>query len=99
MQSHATNSSNFLQRPLLILNFIWNVLASSTYMHPKISVEPASLKSGLSLEDLRIVPTSEDEDLPEHDDEDAGMLSVDTEMMDTAINLLLALLEGEVDVV
>jgi hypothetical protein len=66
-------------------------------MHPKTGVEPTSkAKSGLSLEDLRIVPMDEDEDLSE---EDADIPSVDTTMIDVAINLLLALLEGEVDVI
>jgi hypothetical protein len=100
MQSHTNKSSNFLNKPQHILSFIKHVLSPpSPPPNPQGQV-PQKAKTGLRIEDLRIVPVP-DSDEPEpqdsDDEEPPGDASPDEEMLDTAINLLLAILEGIVN--
>ena len=99
MQSHATKSSNFPNHPLLILSFIKHVLATAVSPSRTLPEQKARQKmAGLRLEDLRIVPDGETEGSfgseNSDNDETTGMAAADREMLDTAINLLLAVLEG-----
>jgi hypothetical protein len=77
------------------------MLESSTSPQAKMPHPPPSAKGTLTLEDLRIAPECEELDLDDTDsDDEEGDAAVgsypDDEMLETAINLLLAILEGTV---
>ena len=93
------SSANMLKKPEHILMFIKHALEDTqTARKPQRPVKRPK-QTGLGLDDLKIVPDSDNEDeidSEDSDDEDEG--SVDTvpdEVTVTALNLLLALLEGK----
>lgn len=101
MQSKLTNaagSSDVLRKPEHILSFVKHALASTEELSgPR---EPASNPQAttLKMQDLRIVPEDHDElsDDVDSDDEtpDTEGALGEAEMTETAVNLLLAVLEG-----
>lgn len=96
------SSTNILKKPEHILSFVKHALDSAiAELSSSESYKPT--KRGLNLESFRIVDDSlsEDEDLypdadsdDERDDALVGESTADDEILPTAINLLLAILEG-----
>lgn len=96
--SESAGSSNILSQPEHILSFIKHALGSTIIAPPQANqrTQPKA-EASLSLKDLRIVPEKDDfTDEGDSDDEtpEASGVSVDDEMTETAVNLLLAILEG-----
>lgn len=98
--SADSSSSNILRKPDHILVFIKHALESAQPVTPSAQAgRRHEDKTGLRMEDLRIIPEKEEEvEEGDSDDEtpDAGPSgSSDQEMIVTAVNLLLSILEGE----
>jgi hypothetical protein len=99
MQSQSSDglaSSNILAKPAHILSFIKHVLESATpTTGPK-----HKLRDGPSIEALRFIPDEVDDlsDRSDSDDDTPGseVVSADDEMTETAVNLLLSILEGAI---
>jgi hypothetical protein len=93
-----TGPSNILSRSEHILSFINHALTSSATARPlKNQGARHKTKDSLGMDDLRIVPEKDDlSDSTDSDDETppTSGVSTDDEMIDTAVNLLLAILEG-----
>lgn len=94
------SASNILSKPDHILSFIKHALESarpaSPSQHQRRDSNPVS---GLRMEDLRIVQ-KEEEEFEEGDSDDEAPDSIpggttDDEMVATAVNLFLSILEGE----
>ncbi|EGN93069.1 hypothetical protein SERLA73DRAFT_163744 [Serpula lacrymans var. lacrymans S7.3] len=99
MQSQLAGnaSSNILSKPEHILLFVKHALEPSDVGQPEgQSREPQGSMHGLSLKDLRIVPEEDDDSLQDSDsdDETPEHGGLDYEMIETAVNLLLATLEA-----
>lgn len=99
--SGSDASSNILSKPEHILSFVKHALDAANAPAPEVDASSPGRhprnSSGLRMEDLRLVP--EDEvvsDEGDSDDDTPGeeLISADDEMTETAINLLLSLLEG-----
>lgn len=92
--SDGSSTTNILRKPEQILSFVKHVLASHAV--PATFQNKAKLSRGLGLEDLRIVDEAEDFTDGDSDDEQAELGGDETEngITGTAINLLLAILEG-----
>ena len=90
--------SNILRKPEHILSFIQHALTSASSPQPPANQgAQRNAKDTLGMADLRIVP--EKDDLLDNGDSDdetppTSNVSTDDEMTDTAVNLLLAILEG-----
>ena len=100
--SSGDSSFDILKKPDHILSFIKHALQTAT----QIPITPAESKrqktaGGLRIEDLRIVEEKDEEDElveGDSDDEDeptAPKEGSDEDMTSTALNLLLAILEGK----
>ena len=95
----TSSSTNILKKPEHILMFVKHALDDAQL--PKKFQRPARRpkRAGLGLDDLKIVAESGDEDemgSEDSDDEDEGSTNTaPDEITVTALNLLLALLEGE----
>ena len=94
----ASSSTNILKKPDHILMFVKHALEDTQLSRkPQMPVRRPK-RSGLGLDDLRIVPDSDGEDeidSGDSDDEDEGSTkTVPDEITVTTLNLLLALLEG-----
>src|SRR3954453_19485432 len=70
IQSQSTKSSNFLNKPHQIISFIRQALSSSIHILPKPSEPRLQTERGLRMEDLRIVPESDDALSEEADSDD-----------------------------
>lgn len=92
-------TSNILQRPRKMLSFILHVLETAN--NPG-STEPRQAERSSLEEKLRIVPSiSEAEDMTDEGDSDDDVsdsenVQPDDELVETALNLLLSVLEGNV---
>lgn len=96
MQKHLSEgtTSNILKRPQQMLLFVHHVLES---FNASPNVEPPIERSGLE-QSLRFIPTTKeaseegdsDDDMP-----DSEVLRPDDELVETALNLLLSVLEGK----
>ncbi|KAI0939316.1 hypothetical protein AcV5_000773 [Taiwanofungus camphoratus] len=100
--SADSSSSNILRKPDHILVFIKHALESAQPVTPSAQAgRRHEDKTGLRMEDLRIIPEKEEEvEEGDSDDEtpDAGPSgSSDQEMIVTAVNLLLSILEANAD--
>ena len=95
----ASPSTNILKKPEHILMFVKHALEDSQMSREPKRPARRPKRTGLGLDDLRIVPDSGDEDeigSGDSDDEDEGSLNAaPDEITVTTLNLLLALLEGE----
>ena len=102
MQSQLSDddsSTNILKKPDHILAFVKHALDTDTGQSVSKAPRKQQPRKGLGLEDLRLVDTAEDEsdDEADSDDEDAPSSPSplrDEDMTATALNLLLAVLEG-----
>lgn len=100
MSKDGPSSNNILSKPEHILSFIKHALQNETMQdaaQKQQSKGPPSL--GLTMDDLRIVPEEEQDDVDmesDSDDEAPGPQGVqpNDEMTITALNLLLSILEG-----
>lgn len=96
----ASSSTNILKKPEHILVFVNHALEDTRISRkPQMSVRRPK-QAGLGLDDLRIVPDSNDDEdeigSEDSDDEDEGSTNtVPDEITVTTLNLLLALLEGK----
>ncbi|KAI0262307.1 hypothetical protein BC834DRAFT_828992 [Gloeopeniophorella convolvens] len=95
------SSNNLLSKPEHILSFIKHALQAGSPSSESVQKLPtkATARQGLTMNDLRIVPEEEQEDLDmdeDSDDETPGLEGVqpDDEMTVTAFNLLLSVLEA-----
>jgi hypothetical protein len=91
----GSSQSDILKKPEHLLSFIKSVLKSAGAEQFGDSSSPGSPGkkfASLGFEDLRIVEEKDDELAADSDDEDAD--TADEEMIATAINLLLSLLES-----
>lgn len=102
MSRDGTSSSNILSKPEHVLTFIKHALQSDIVQDaaPKqASVDPIS-RQGLTRDDLRIVsegdPDEDNDTEADSDDETPGLQGArpNDEMIITALNLLLSILEG-----
>lgn len=98
--AEKAGSSNILNKPEHILSFIKHALTTPIVHYNSASEQVRHLTTdALKLEDLRIVPP-EDDLSEEGDSDDEGSeapgVSADAEITETAVNLLLAILEGKV---
>ena len=95
----ASPSTNILKKPEHILMFVKHALEDAQMSGVPKSPGGRPKRAGLGLDDLRIVPDSGDEDeigSRDSDDEDEDSVNVaPDEITVTTLNLLLALLEGE----
>jgi hypothetical protein len=94
--SDGRTSSNILTKPAHILSFVQHVLASATSSPSGADHNPKLKQNGGQA--LRFIP-DEVHDLSDGSDSDddtpdAELVSPDEEMIETAINLLLSILEG-----
>ncbi|KAL6299670.1 hypothetical protein BKA93DRAFT_904210 [Sparassis latifolia] len=100
MQSQLTadgTSSNILKKPAYILSFIKHALESANKLTISSGKRSKPSSAGLRMEDLRIVE-EEDEELEDEDsDDEAQRRSGDQEMLVTAVDLLLSVLEANPD--
>ena len=91
--SDGKKSSNILYKPAHLLAFIKHVLDPG----PPQRQNPAKSKNPLRFDDLHTTEV-DDELLDEGDSDDdapgSEVVGVDHEMIDTALNLLLSILEG-----
>lgn len=94
--SDESPTTNILRKPEHILSFIKHALATYTVPGTSSTLDKAKHSRGLGLEDLKIVDKEEDFVDSDGDDEPAEMSNDQAEnnMTWTAINLLLAILEG-----
>ena len=101
--SSGDSAFDILKKPDHILSFIKHALQTATQKPAENSKPPASkAQTGLKLEDLRIVDVEDDEDSDDIDegdsnDEDepsAPREGSDEDMTSTALNLFLAVMEG-----
>lgn len=92
--SDESSTTNILRKPEHILSFVKHVLGS-TAAGTSSALNKAKSR-GLGLEDLKIVDKAEDFGDSDSDDESAELDGDQAEnnMAGTAINLLLAILEG-----
>ena len=96
----ASSSTNILKKPEHILVFVKHALEDTRISRkPQMPVRRPK-QAGLGLDDLRIVPDSNDDEdeigSEDSDDEDEGSTNtVPDEITVTTLNLLLALLEGK----
>ena len=96
----ASSSTNILKKPEHILVFVKHALEDTRISRkPQMPVRRPK-QAGLGLDDLRIVPDSNDDEdeigYEDSDDEDEGSTNtVPDEITVTTLNLLLALLEGK----
>ncbi|KAF9649373.1 hypothetical protein BDM02DRAFT_1873427 [Thelephora ganbajun] len=92
----AGSSTNILKKPEHILMFVKYALEDVQMSRKLPTPARRPKRTGLGLDDLRIVPNSDDEmDSGDSDDEDEGSASTTPdEITVTALNLLLALLEA-----
>lgn len=92
------SSTNILKKPEHILSFIKTAMESSFAPPPKEAKPKRKDHGGLTLESLRIVEVpDEDQEDGDSDDEEppeGAPKSSDDEMTTTAMNLLLSILEG-----
>jgi hypothetical protein len=96
--SDSNSTSNILRKPEHILTFVKHVLESSnTSSKPMTPRRVPTMQDSLRMEDLRIVDANDTlSDRDDSDDEDPiNAVSTDDEMIETAINLVLSILEGE----
>lgn len=96
--AESAGPSNILSKPKHILSFIKHALVSTTIVRPPVShgVQHKT-KDTLGTQDFRIVlETNDSSDNGDSDDETpvTSDVSTDVDMTDTAVNLLLAILEG-----
>ena len=97
--SGGDSSTDILKKPDHILSFVKHALDPATAIQAVPPAAEKKRKQGLALEDLRIVDAEEDS-LPNEEDSDDEDTSEnrsplkDEDMTSTAINLLLAILEG-----
>jgi hypothetical protein len=97
--AETAGPSNILSKPEHILSFIKHALTSVTTSQPPTNQgAQRKTKDSLGMGDLRIVPQKDD--LSNNDDSDdeahTSDTSTDGEMVETAVDLLLAILEGAV---
>lgn len=97
--SNSNSSSNILAMPEHILSFVKHALESAAVPESIIRGKRPTDERRLRMEDLRIVDQYDslsDQEVDSDDDDtpaDAGF--PDDEMTETAVNLLLSVLEGE----
>ena len=94
----ASSSTNVLKKPEHLLAFIKHALEDAQVSRKSQVSATKPKRTGLGLEDLRIVQDSEDDDgigSGDSDDEDESSANTSPdEITVTTLNLLLALLEG-----
>jgi hypothetical protein len=102
MQTHLTEkagSSNILSKPEHILSFVRHALTSVTTQHSINEGAQHEAADSLMIKDLRIVPEKDSlsggDDSDDEDTHTSG-ISIEDEMTSTAVDLLLAVLEGMV---
>ncbi|KAH9951727.1 hypothetical protein B0H21DRAFT_842799 [Amylocystis lapponica] len=96
------SSAGILSKPGHMLSFIKHALDSATSPNSGLTQKPVQrTENGLRMEDLRIVPEEEEglEDTDSDDEESDSHLGEagDQEMVVTAVNLLLSILEANPD--
>jgi len=95
----ASPSTNILKKPEHILMFVKHALEDAQISREPKRPSRRPKRAGLGLDDLRIIPDLGDEDeigSEDSDDEDEGSVNAaPDEITVTTLNLLLALLEGE----
>jgi len=99
MQTQLADDSsptNILRKPEHILSFVKHALGSQVAHGTYSTLNKAEHSRGLGLEDLRIVDKADDLGDSDSDDEpeELGSSQAENSMSATAINLLLAILEG-----
>lgn len=99
-QMSSSDTSNILKKPEHILSFIKHALENPRQAEHSASSRKPTSNTGLRMEDLRIVPEEEPDELEEEgdsDDEDEGgeLEHAPDDMTSTAVKLLLAVLDGE----
>lgn len=98
--SEGGASSNILSKPEHILSFVKHALETANTTTAPVAPRPPRRDTTLRMEDLRMVPEDEDSsdegDNDDNEDDAPGSKAVspDNEMTDTAVNLLLSILEG-----
>ena len=91
--SDDSSPTNILRKPEHILSFVKHALGSRAAHGASSTLHKAEHSRGLGLENLKIVDEAEDLGDSDSDDE-PGELGSENSMTETAINLLLAILEG-----
>ena len=101
MSKDGPSSNNILGKPEHIFSFIKHALQSDTALQsPESKTGPkrSGPRQGMTINDLRLVPEGQDEDLDmegDSDDETPDQeVQPGNEMTITALNLLLSVLEG-----
>lgn len=93
--SDDSSTTNILRKPEHILSFIKHALGSQVVHGSSTTLHKAEHSRSLGLEDLKIVDKAEDFGDSDSDDEPGEFGSnQENNMTETAINLLLAILEG-----
>jgi hypothetical protein len=96
--SDNNSSSDLLKRPDQTLSFVKHALEAATISEHVTSGHVHTTHAGLRMDDLRIVDRDDallDDDVDSDDELPADAASPDDEMTETAVNLLLSILEGE----
>jgi hypothetical protein len=96
--SDDNSSSNILKRPDHILSFVKHALETATIPEHVTRGPGHTAHDGLRMEDLRIIDQEDtvlDEEVDSDDESPGDAASPDEEMTETAVNLLLSILEGE----
>lgn len=87
--------SSILKDSGRVLTFVKHVLDTTNRQVPEPPKPPSNTSSvSLKMDDLRIVASDEADELDEEDSDDEPDRQPDDEMVSTAIELLLATLEG-----
>ena len=96
--SDDSSPTNILRKPEHILSFVKHALGSQAAHGTSSTLNKTQHSRGLGLEDLKIVDKAEDFGDNDSDDEpgELGSDQAENSMTGTAINLLLAILEGMV---
>lgn len=94
--SDDSSPTNILRKPEHILSFVKHALESQAASSTSSTLKKAQPSRGLALDDLKIVDSAEDFGDSDSDDEpeELGNDQAENSMTGTAINLLLAILEG-----
>jgi hypothetical protein len=99
MQAHippGSSHSDILKRPVQLLSFIKTVLESARAdATSTVDMRAERREHAVRIADLCIVEETDEDAASDSDDEDAE--TVDEEMITTAINLLLSILESKSD--
>lgn len=94
--SDGSSPTNILRKPEHILSFVKHALGSQAGHPTSSTIHKAQHSRGLGLEDLKIVDKAKDLGDNDGDDEpgELGSDQAENNMTATAINLVLAILEG-----